>query len=507
MRKLLVGSVACLAALTFAAPAWSVFAGQNGRLVFVRDNDVYLSNPDGSGQVKIVEVGTGNTTHPVWSPDRQRIAFGGTNGLHLVDPDGGHDSLVPGAAWATWSPDGTRIASGGGGQIYITASNGSDSRYLANGWEPAWSPDGTKIAFTAGVGPNNTEVFTINVDGSGLTQLTDTPSPVNEESPDWSPGGSQIVYSRIACDTCGGNAEGGIWVVDADGTGEHQLTTPGEADRHPSWSPDGSKIAFARVTSIFHGTFDVPMYDVFTMDSNGSNQQNVTNTVQTSSETFPSWEAIRPPDPPGYPRPKGASPVRWPLVPAFNACTSPNRQHGPPLAYGSCAPPQPASNTLVVGTPDVTGTAAESVGSLRMAVTAGDLGTPANDAQVSVGLSITDVRKRSDFSDYGGELRLTVPLLRLTDKNNTTGFTSSTAGTMQDTSFSATVPCAATADPAVGGTCALTTSMESILPGAVLEGKRAVWELSQAQVLDGGTDGDVDTAPNTIFARPGIFVP
>ena len=43
---------------------------------------------------------------------------------------------------------------------------------------------------------------------------------------------------------------------------------------------------------------------------------------------------------PGYPRPK----ARRRCVsrsPAFAQCTSPNRQHGPPLAFGSCSPPQP----------------------------------------------------------------------------------------------------------------------------------------------------------------------
>jgi hypothetical protein len=41
----------------------------------------------------------------------------------------------------------------------------------------------------------------------------------------------------------------------------------------------------------------------------------------------------------------------------------------------------------------------------------------------------------------------------------------------------------------------------------VVEGHRTSWQLSQMQVMDGGPDGDVDTADNTLFARQGIFAP
>ena len=53
-----------------------------------------------------------------------------------------------------------------------------------------------------------------------------------------------------------------------------------------------------------------------------------------------------------HPRPQGATPVRVPLVPAFNQCAAANRTHGPPLAFPSCNPPVPGSSFLTVGTPD-----------------------------------------------------------------------------------------------------------------------------------------------------------
>ena len=75
----------------------------------------------------------------------------------------------------------------------------------------------------------------------------------------------------------------------------------------------------------------------------------------------------------GYPRPKGARPLRVSLVPAYRECTSPNAQHGPPLAYPSCNPPAQQSGTLTVGTPDANGFSANSVAFVRFAV---DRGTP-----------------------------------------------------------------------------------------------------------------------------------
>jgi hypothetical protein len=53
----------------------------------------------------------------------------------------------------------------------------------------------------------------------------------------------------------------------------------------------------------------------------------------------------------------------------------------------------------------------------------------------------------------------------------------------------------------------LSTSFDAAVPGAVKERQRAVWQLGQLRLEDGGTDGDVDTAPNRVFARQGIFVP
>jgi len=106
--------------------------------------------------------------------------------------------------------------------------------------------------------------------------------------------------------------------------------------------------------------------------------------------------------------------------------------------------------------------------------------------------------------DYTGELSAGASL-RLTDKLN--GASGPEAGTVADTSFSVTVPCQATADPSVGATCAVTTSANTLTPNTVQSGARAVWQLGRVEVFDGGPDGVVSTADNSLFADQGIFVP
>lgn len=67
--------------------------------------------------------------------------------------------------------------------------------------------------------------------------------------------------------------------------------------------------------------------------------------------------------------------------------------------------------------------------------------------------------------------------------------------------------CVATASATVGGSCSLTSSFNALVPGGVVERDRAIWQLGQVEVLDGGADGVASTTPNTVFARQGIFVP
>ena len=205
----------------------------------------------------------------------------------------------------------------------------------------------------------------------------------------------------------------------------------------------------------------------------------------------------------GYVRPAGATPLRASLVPAYAACSASNRTHGPPLAFSSCAPPQQTSTQLTVGTPDANGQAAQALGAVRLTVAPGDPVTPADEADVSAQLSVTDVRRQGTLADYAGELQ-GVLAVRLTDGAN--GASQGEAATVSDLSFPITVPCVPTGG-AAGSTCSVVTSFDAVVPGSVREGKRSIWALDQVEVFDGGADGLASTTPNTLFAVQGVFVP
>jgi hypothetical protein len=206
----------------------------------------------------------------------------------------------------------------------------------------------------------------------------------------------------------------------------------------------------------------------------------------------------------GYPRPLSASPLRVPLVPAYRQCTEPDRTHGPPLAHGSCSSPDQASPNLTVGTHDANGEAAQSTGFVRLATAPGNPSTPEEDeADVRLQVSLSDVRRASGLGDYTGELT-EVNTLRITDRGNGTR---NHPGTVRDLPLSVVVPCTETADASTGASCSVSTTIDSLVPGAVQEGKRSVWALDQVQVFDGGPDGNASTTNNSLFAVQGVFVP
>jgi hypothetical protein len=163
------------------------------------------------------------------------------------------------------------------------------------------------------------------------------------------------------------------------------------------------------------------------------------------------------------------------------------------------------SAELTVGTPDVNGATADATGYASFRVAAGNPGTPADEADVALRVRMTDVRAAAGLTDYTGQLQAAVAL-RITDRNNPAA-AGSHAGTTQSSTFYWTVPCVATTDTTVGSTCSIDTSADALTPGTIVEGDRAVWDLGQVRVLDGGPDGLAGTAPNTIFARQGVFVP
>ena len=223
-----------------------------------------------------------------------------------------------------------------------------------------------------------------------------------------------------------------------------------------------------------------------------------------------------------YPRPKAATLSFTSLVPAYDECTSPNRvHHGTLVAGGSCNPPVHSSPNVTSGSPDSNGAAANFSGSVRLRVCTG-AGPACPGSDVAILATLNDVRCQPGVTtasactvpndaagpDYTGELGLELSL-RLTDRRNAyTPGGETDQGTVEDVTLPATIPCLPTAGASTGATCALNTTVNTLIPGAVTFGARAIWELGHVKVNDAGPDGLVSTADGvTPFAVQGVFTP
>jgi Tol biopolymer transport system component len=508
-RAILVLALALASWCLLPAAALAAFPGAAGKLAFVSarngapaDNDLYTMNSDGTVQTRITSF-SGDELYPSWSHDGTKIVFQQDPGLHpeiwVANAAGtGPQQLTSNAAadrHPAWNRNATRIAfasdragSGGRSDLFVMNANGSSQVNITNTPTvdedyPSWSPDDMKIVFS-----RDGDIYTIKPDGTALTPLTQTTAI--EIEPDWEPTGSHIVYRTWA------NVPEEIWKMNADGTAQTNLSNNGPtADERPSWSPAGDKIAWTR------GAFNAA--EVYVMNTNGTGQTAVT--ANTVADTLVAWQPL---PPAGYPRPKGASPYHASIVVAYRKCTASNRMHGPPLAHPSCNPPQQMSNHLTVGSPDVNGSAANFIGSVRYIAIPGSPSTPEDDADVSLRITVTDVRRKSDLADYTGGLRAQASL-RLTDKYNTDDAGGPAGiGTRYDSPYAVNVPCTPTTDTAIGSSCSIDTTADAVVPGTVREGDRSIWQLDQIRVYDGGGDGNPrTTSGNTLFAVQGVFVP
>jgi Tol biopolymer transport system component len=163
----------------------------------------------------------------------------------------------------------------GNSEIYSTNVDGSGVQRLTNhpktDTDPVISPDGTKIAFTTNR-DGNSEIYVMSADGTGVKRLTVNAAVDTLGS--WSPDGSKIVFTS----TRDRNAE--IYTINsADGSGAQRLTRNSKLDADPAYSPDGTKIAF---TSDRDGN-----PELYVMNTDGTGVRRLTNNA--AIDTFGSW--------------------------------------------------------------------------------------------------------------------------------------------------------------------------------------------------------------------------
>jgi len=192
--------------------------------------------------------------------------------LWLVNADGTGETKVresPNVSelLPSWTPDAQRLVFVSGSQVAIIDRSGAGFTALTVGYTPSVSPDGRRIAFSR-VGSSDYDIWVMNIDGTNQHQVTSDSG--YEDHPAWSPDGAQIAFAR----------NGAIYVMDSAGTNVRRLSALGATnDGGPAWSPNGARIAF-------HRGMNGPTH-IYTMNPNGDNVTPLTTGLD--NDELPTW--------------------------------------------------------------------------------------------------------------------------------------------------------------------------------------------------------------------------
>ncbi len=260
---------------------------------------IFTVKPDGSDR-KQLTFNAGGKSFPAWAPDGRRLAFvstqSGSPEIWVLNVDGmdqkqitsGGGNFIP-----AWSPDGKEIAftstRTGAPQIWVVNADGGNQRQLTtvgHNNAPTWAPDGRKIAFWSGDERGFGQVWVMNPDGGDKKQLTFpkatpyAPRGSSANAPFWLYSQQIAFWSGIE------HQYGQIWVMNADGSDQRQLTTepaPASSD-NPIWSPDGTKILF--------DTNRRGKVEIWVMDADGRNQKALISDIKLIPARA-SWRPVK----------------------------------------------------------------------------------------------------------------------------------------------------------------------------------------------------------------------
>ncbi len=240
-------------------------------------DQIFIMDGDGNGE-HMVSTGKGRTTCGYYLPGDEELVYASTH--HMGDAAPPVPPKTPGKyTWPLFDYD-----------IYRANADGSDVRLLTRSpvydAEPTVSADG-KIVFTS-ARDGDLEIYTMDSDGSNVTRLTHTRG--YDGGPFFSRDGSMIVYRANHPETeqeyreykdllDSGRIQPTsmeVWVMDADGSNQRQVTDLPGANWAPYFHPDGKRIIFASN----HADPSGRNFDLYMVNIDGTGLVQITNTPE-----------------------------------------------------------------------------------------------------------------------------------------------------------------------------------------------------------------------------------
>jgi Tol biopolymer transport system component len=275
--------------LTFGGQNAEAYFSRSGRQLILQRQEAdsgcdqqYVINVDGTGLHR-VSSGAGRTTCGYFFDGDRRILYASTTHLGPACPPRPDYSL--GYVWPLYDYDLYVADSSGRGTRRLTANPGYDA-------EGTLSPDGQTIVFTS-LREGDLDIYTMRVDGTGLRRLTQALG--YDGGPFFSPDGKHIVYRAWHPQTAQDSADYvgliqrslvrptrmEIWVMNADGANQHQVTSLGGANFAPYFHPDGRRIIFASN----HRNPRSRNFDLYLVNSDGTGLEQLT--THAEFDAFP----------------------------------------------------------------------------------------------------------------------------------------------------------------------------------------------------------------------------